>query len=218
MAIWVIITTSLINIPVKGKDYETRRTEYIAGIKKIIDQFQGYNIVIVENNSLLSKMFHIGPHITFLNKFNVPVLYTRNNQFINKNYGINELLDIFDCIKKFNIQDDDFIVKVTGRYLLNNPSEFVNQVKKLSETNYDAIVRYGSYMHYPPPEKSQHCVTGLIGLRCKYVKQIQIPDENTFVEEKWGTVISTLDETKIKVLPILGIYIRPEIKTYYFLV
>lgn len=218
MAIWVIITTCLLNEIVKGRDYKTRKVEYIVAIQKIIKQFQGYNIVIVENQSILEKRISIGPHITFLNKFNVPVLYTRNNQFITRNYGMKELLDIFACIQHFNIQDDDFIVKITGRYLLSDNPNFLNEVKNLTKTNYDAIVRYGSYMDNPAPEKSLHCVSGLIGLRCKYVKEIEVPNEETYVEEKWGKKIGSLDESKVCVLPVLGVFIRPEIKEYYFLV
>ena len=218
MAIWVIITTSLINETIKGRDFETRRKEYLECIQKIIKQFQGYQIVIVENNSILQKRLRIGPHRTFLDNFGVPVLYTRSNQIITRNYGIMELLDVFECIKKFNIPEDDFIVKITGRYLLSDNPIFLNEVKKLSQTKYDAIVRYGSYMDNPAPEKSSHCVTGLVGLKCKYVKEIEIPDEDTYVEEKWCKKISSLDESKVCVLPVLGVFIRPEIKTYYFLV
>lgn len=219
MAIWVIITTSLINESVEGRDFKTRKPEYIVSIRKILNQFQGCNIVIVENNSTLERRFKIGPHLTFLNSFNVPILYTQNNQFITRNYGMKELLDIFACIRHFNIPENDFIVKVTGRYMLADQSNFMREIKRLSETNYDAILRYGSYMKHPAPnEKDKDCVTGLIGLRCKYVKQIEIPDEDTYVEQKWAKKISELDESKVCILTELGIFIRPENRTYYFLV
>lgn len=218
MGVWVIITACLINGTIKGRDFETRKTEYIVAIQKIIKQFQGCQIVIVENHSLLQKHIRIGPHMTFLNKFGVPVLYTRNNRFVTRNYGMKELLDVFACIQHFNIQDDDFIVKVTGRYMLAESSNFINEIRRLSETKYDAIVRYGSYMEHPAPEKSAHCVTGLVGLRCKYVKQIEIPNEDTYVEEKWAKKISELEDSKVCVLSELGVYIRPEMKLVYFLV
>lgn len=218
MAIWVIITSSLINETTEGRDFERRRTEYISCIKKIISKFQNCNIVIVENNSLLEKKVKIGTHRTFLDTFGIPVLYTQNNRFITRNYGMKELLDVFACITHFNIKDDDFIVKITGRYIIADNCPFINQLNTLSQTNYDSILRYGSYMEYPAPQKSIHCVTGLIGLRCKYAKQMEIPDEDTFVEEKWAKKISELNDSKVCVLPTLGIYIRPELKTYYFLV
>lgn len=217
MTVWVIVTTSLIDGVGKGRDYDTRKKEYISGILKILKAFQGCQIVIVENNSLTKKLLSFTSHTTFLDVFNAPVLYTRNNKFKTRNYGMKELLDVFDCIKKFNIQDDDFIVKITGRYMIDENSRFLHEVKQLSTTNYDAIVRYGSYQEHPPPlENNGNCVTGLIGLRCKYVKQIEIPDEDTYVEMKWAKAISNLEPSKICVLSELGIYIRPEMRPNYF--
>jgi len=221
MRVWVIITSSLINLPIKGRDYETRKKEYILGISKIIEAFKGYNTVIVENNSLLENKpkLRFLQHKTFLDNFGVPVIYTRTNQLATKNYGTKELLDIFECIKRCNIQDDDFIVKITGRYILSETSNFVNEVKLLDKTNYDVIVRYNCYRDYQVEDVNyRNCVSGLIGLRCKYVKQIEMPDEDAFVEEKWTNVISKIEESKICVLEILGIHIRPAGEEYHFLV
>ncbi len=218
MAIWVIITASLINQAGKGRDYETRFTEYMNGITKIIDTFKDYKIVIVENQSIRVRQFSFGIHQTFLNSFKVPVLYTRTNEIVTRNYGMKELLDIKHCIDHFGIQDDDFIVKITGRYILKEDSEFVREVRNLSQTNYDAIIRYGSYIEDPPEGKSDNCVTGLIGLRCRYLKKIEIPDEDTYVEWKWAKVINSLEESKVCVLRWLGIFIRPEVQKKYFLV
>jgi hypothetical protein len=218
MAIWVIITASLINQAGKGRDYETRFTEYMNGITKIIDTFKDYKIVIVENQSIRVRQFSFGIHQTFLNSFKVPVLYTRTNEIVTRNYGMKELLDIKHCIDHFGIQDDDFIVKITGRYILKEDSEFVREVRNLSQTNYDAIIRYGSYIEDPPEGKSDNCVTGLIGLRCRYVKKIEIPDEDTYVEWKWAKVINSLEESKVRILRWLGIFIRPEVQKKYFLV
>lgn len=215
MAIWVIITASLIDSNIVGKDFKTRRNEYIFGITKILKHFQGCNIIIVENNSILAKPIRIIKHKTFLDDFGVPVLYTRNNKYITRNYGMKELLDIFACINHFAIPDNDFIVKITGRYLLAEQSNFVNEIKRLQHN--DAIIRYGAYYN-PPQQKDTNCITGLIGLRCKYVKQIEIPDEDTFVEEKWAKKISELDDSNVSVLNQLGIYIRPSGHEYYFLV
>lgn len=217
MAIWVIITASLINSNLVGRDFKTRRNEYISGISKILKHFQGCNIVIVENNSIVERPLHIVRNRTFLNDFGVPVLYTKTNRIITRNYGMKELLDVISCINHFSIPDDDFIVKITGRYLLAEGSNFVHEVKKLQDTHYDAIIRYGAYYN-PPQDKDNNCITGLIGLRCKYVKQIEMPNEDTFVEEKWATKISELDNSKVCVLQQLGIYIRPSVHEYYFLV
>lgn len=46
------------------------------------------------------------------------VYYTLNNNVQTNNKGYKELQDILDCIVKYNINDSDFIVKMTGRYIL----------------------------------------------------------------------------------------------------
>lgn len=217
MAVWVIVTASLINQAGKGRDYETRKTEYIRGIRKILQHFKDYKIVIVENQSIRNKKLSFTANVTFLNSFGVPVLYTKTNEIDTKNYGLKELLDIRSCIKHFGIQDNDFIIKITGRYILIDSSNFVEEVKKLDNTQYDAIIRYGKYFERPC-EKTDNCVTGLIGLRCKYVNEIEIPDDDTFVEEKWAKKIMSLDDSKVRVLDQLGIYIRPCLQPDYILV
>jgi hypothetical protein len=218
MAVWVIITTSLINYHnSNGRDFETRKKEYLLGITKIIERFKDCKIVIVENNSFKQRSFKFGLKTTFLDNFGVPVLYTKTNIIETKNYGMKELLDIRHCISHFGIQDDDFIVKVTGRYILNDDCPFLEEVKKLEQTKFDAIIRYGAYYNLPE-KKDNNCISGLIGLRCKYVKEIEIPDEDTFVEWKWAKRIQELDDSKVCVLNLLGLFIRPGGHEYHFLV
>lgn len=218
MTVWVILTASLINQAGRGRDYETRRVEYMNGIPKYIQAFKDCKIIIVENHSISQRQNPFGIHRTFLDGFKLPVVYTRTNKIVTRNYGMKELLDIKHCIEYFGIKDDDFVVKATGRYILKDDSEFLNEIRNLSQTNYDAIVRYGSYIDDAPEGKSDNCVTGLIGLRCKYIKQIEIPDEDTYVEWKWAKIINSLNDSKVKILKWLGIYIRPEVQRNYFLV
>jgi hypothetical protein len=48
------------------------------------------------------------------------ILYTDNNKKTFPHKGGNELLDIKELTNKYNIQDDDIIIKLTGRYKLLN--------------------------------------------------------------------------------------------------
>ena len=41
------------------------------------------------------------------------------------------------------------------------------------------------------------CVTGLIGMSCLYIKQIEKPNETECVEWKWGKVTNLIDDKKI---------------------
>lgn len=217
MRTWVIITCSLIDSPFPGRDYATRKMEYQMSIPKIIDSFKNCNIVIVENNSIIYSPNTL-THKTFLNSYGVPVIYTKTNKIVTRNYGKKELIDVHQCITKLNIPDDDFIVKITGRYLLDRNCPFVNEVNNLDKSQYDALIRYGCYEESPCFIKKASCITGLIGLRCKYVKEMNPPDEDIYVEETWARKIMSLDDSKVCILEILGIYIRPAIIKNYFLV
>lgn len=212
MNIWVIITTSLIS-----NKYNERKYDYIIGIKSILNKFKDpkYKIVIVENNSLLDKKIKI-KHTTFLDTFSVPVLYTRSNIFSSQthNYGIMELIDIHKCINHFGIQDDDFIVKITGRYIINEDNcPFFDIVNNLETKPYEAVVRFDRYTICLEPvlAKTDTCTTGLIGLKCKYIKIIQIPrfDENVSIENKWAESVCQIDDDKIYFLDKIGIYFKP---------
>ena len=65
------------------------------------------------------------------------VYYTENNFMLTGNIGIIELQDILDCIDKYNINDTDFIVKMTGRYILDDNSEFINVITPFNISNAD---------------------------------------------------------------------------------
>ena len=107
--IYFIVTTSIYN------DCSIRKQQYTDGINKLKQIIQAlfienYKIIVVENN---------GPRHTFLNTLGCEVYYTKNNLLHTKNKGQKELQDILDCISHFHIDDNDFIVKMTGRYILN---------------------------------------------------------------------------------------------------
>jgi hypothetical protein len=155
-------------------------------LKKIIQELniENYKIIIIENN---------GERYTFLNMLDCEVYYTENNFLQTGNKGIKELQDILDCIYKYNIYDNDFIIKITGRYILNDNSEFMNIIKNIHNTNYDCVIKYGSYLK-PLNYKMDDCITGLIGMSCYYVKLIETPLEHECVEWKWGKVTNLIDD------------------------
>jgi hypothetical protein len=202
--IYFIVTTSIIN------NCSIRKNQYIEGInklKKIIQDLiiENYKIIIVENNEKRD---------TFLNMLHCEVYYTENNFIQTDNKGLKELQDILDCIDKYNINNTDFIVKITGRYILDDNSEFMNIIKNIHNTNYDCVIKYGSYT-YPVNYKMDDCITGLIGMSCLYVKQIEKPNENECVEWKWSNVTNLIDNKKIYLINNLGINICPGSNNYF---
>ena len=202
--IYFIVTTSIFN------NCSIRKNQYIEGInklKKILQDliFKNYKIIIVENN---------GKRDTFLNTLDCEVYYTENNFIKTDNKGIKELQDILDCIDKYNINNTDFIVKMTGRYILNDNSEFMNIIKNIHITQYDCVIKYGSYFN-PVNYKMDDCITGLIGMSCLYVNQIEKPNEKECVEWKWGKVTNLINDKKIYLVNKLGINICPGSNNYF---
>tara|TARA_B100001769_G_scaffold247249_2_gene218197 strand:- start:4211 stop:4828 length:618 start_codon:yes stop_codon:yes gene_type:complete len=202
--IYFIVTTCIYN------NCSIRKNQYIKGINKLKNVIQDLNfenckIIIVENNGIRD---------TFLNMLDCEVYYTENNFIQTSNKGIKELQDILDCIDKYNINDTDFIVKMTGRYILHDNSEFMNIIKNIHNTNYNCVIKYGSYSK-PVNYKMNDCVTGLIGMSCLYVKQIKKPNEKECVEWKWGKVTNLIDDKKIYIVNNLGINICPGSNKYF---
>ena len=203
--IYFIITTSIFN------DCDIRKNQYIKGInklKKIIQDliFENYKIIVVENN---------GKRDTILNMLDCEVHYTENNFKKTANKGLKELQDILDCIDKYKINDTDFIVKMTGRYTLDDDSEFMNIIKNIHNSKYDCVIKYGPYFN-PVNYRMNDCITGLIGMSCLYVKQIEKPNENECVEWKWSKVTNLIDDNKIYLVNNLGINICPVASNDYF--
>jgi hypothetical protein len=202
--LYFIITTSIFN------ECVIRKTQYITGITKLKQRIkflniENYKIIIVENN---------GTRNTFLNDLDCEVYYTANNFLGTNNKGYKELQDILDCIDKYNINDADFIVKMSGRYILNDDSEFMNTIKNVYNAKFDCIIKYGS-VYSPVTYKMDDCITGLIGMSCHYVKQIEKPNENECVEWKWAKVTRLIADEKIYLANNLGINVCPGSNEYF---
>ena len=203
--IYFIVTTCVFD------DCLIRKQQYMSSITKLQNRIIELNIentkiVIVENN---------GPRYTYLDGLKDELFYTNNNMRFTYNKGNKELHDVFDCINKYNIQDTDLIVKITGRYFLNDDSKFMNVLQKIDQTKYECIIRYGSYMEPAKMEKMDDCITGLIAMTCRYVKQIEPPNEWECVEWKWAIASKIIPDEKVCILNELGINICPGSNDYF---
>ena len=158
--IYIIITTS-INNKVGVQNTIHRQNRYIESINHLLQLLNNdLNVkpIIVENN---------GVRQTFLDDLKCDICYTNNNiiNYIHK--GENELLDIKEVINQYNIQNEDIIIKLTGRYKVLNLN-FINLVK---QNECDAFVKFfnvctNKYMF-------NDCVLGLFAIRCKYLKEFK---------------------------------------------
>lgn len=157
--IYIIITTS-INNKIGINDYEHRKERYMKSIKSLLTLITENDLfikpIIVENNGLRT---------TYLDELNCDVVYTNNNTLNVNNKGITELLDIQYVIQQYQIQDDDIVIKITGRYKLLDFS-FLELV--INNNEYDVFLKFFNvcelkYMY-------NDCVLGLFAIKCKYLK------------------------------------------------
>jgi hypothetical protein len=160
--IYIIITTS-INSKFGIQDNIHRQNRYIKSISQLLQLIHNdldIKPIIVENN---------GFRRTYLDGFKCDICYTDNNKIQCVHKGENELLDIKEVINKYNIKDDDTIVKLTGRYKFLN-SNFINLVKKYNN-HYDAFVKFFNVR--TKKYTFDACVLGLFAIKCKYLKEFK---------------------------------------------
>ena len=118
--------------------------------------------IIVENN---------GDRKTFLNSLDCDVIYINNNKINRGHKGTNELLDIKHVINKYNIHDNDTIIKLTGRYKITN-LDFINLVIDNCDTT-DAFVKFFNVCTKQYHYNRDDCVLGLFAIKCRYLKNFK---------------------------------------------
>jgi hypothetical protein len=120
-------TYFIVNTCILDSEPSIRDEQYKNGISKLIEltkDMENIQIIIVENNGGKQK------YLEDYNNAICTTFYTNNNRHIETgNIGIKELIDVIHCISRFDIGDDDFIVKMNGRYVLNDDSEFIAALK-----------------------------------------------------------------------------------------
>lgn len=170
--IYLIITTCIENKHGIQND-DSRKTRYIDCIQQTLSLLQKQNSsiipIIVENNGLRK---------TYLDVFDCDILYTNHNQKNNKYKGVNELLDIKEVISHYQIQDDDMIIKLTGRYKLFDLT-FIS----LIESNPSKNVFIKFFDVYSQQYKQNDCVLGLFAIKCKYLKEFNYNEKDSSERE-----------------------------------
>ena len=197
---YILITTCILD---DAPDYEIRRAEYLRGIQRVlynIHNMDRVKVIVIENNHHTSS---------YLDNLGVEVMYTRNNSFSGYK-GDNELADIHECIHRYNMNNRDFLVKITGRYLWEPDSPFLMHLRRLQPST-ECILRYGSYNDVTAPSSPVgDAVTGIIGMRVKHVKRIQYRfEKGESIEMEWANVAMKLPQHRVVALPKLGVLVSP---------
>ena len=191
--IYLIITSS-INNKAGVVNYEHRKNTYINAITQSLSILPSeIKPIIVENN---------GTRETYLDSIPCEIHYTSNNSESCTHKGVNELLDIKSVIDKYNIQDDDMIIKLTGRYSLLDSSFFKTVLENPEK---DAFVKF--FNVYTLQYIWNESVLGLFAIRCKYLKNFAYSDNYARSPEvEFATFVKqTLKPNQIIELPSLGL-------------
>ena len=123
-----------------------------------------------------------------------------DNQFI-------QIQELIDAKRKLLIN------KQKKLRFISKQNRFLEAVKNLHQSM-DCIIRYGSCFG-TSTHKIDDCITGLIGMRCFYLKLIQFPLEHECAEWKWAQTANTIHHEKIHSLDRLGIDICPGTDDYF---
>jgi hypothetical protein len=191
-----LIITACINNKYGIKNPERRKQEYTDCITKTLSVLpKEITPIIVENN---------GARATYLDTFGIPVVYTNSNNVHYYHKGINELRDMIEVILKHPIQDDDMIIKITGRYHLMD-DRFCRLVMEKVDT-FDAFVKFFNvctleFMH-------NDCVLGLMAIRAKYLKMFATKHrfQGRSMEVEFATFVRTLPAERICEVDRLGLH------------
>lgn len=161
--IYLIITTS-INNRFGTQDANERKERYMNAIGESLKVLpHEIKPLIVENN---------GKRETYLDNFyhhhrqHVKVFYTENNRQQFKSKGANELMDIKEVIERYGIEDDDIVIKLTGRYRALS-SKFFKEIIE-NENKFDAFVKFFGTCSLKFEEYD--CILGCYAMRAKYIK------------------------------------------------
>ncbi len=142
----IILSAALLD-----SEFDVRKGHYIKSINALREY--GY-----ENPYIVDSVKPKGP--TFLDDYSTHVLYSHVNDARLLNKGVNEASSLIAAFKHFDFNDDDMIIKMTGRYYFASRN-FLDAVEQ--NPNVDAFVRV---------EKNGNILTGCFGLRCKYFKEM----------------------------------------------
>lgn len=145
----IICTSALLS-----SKFEERKQEYIKSLK-ILEQF-GYRpqtyIVEAEGYSPFSFYHDYCDHVFYAN--------TNDLTLINK--GVNEAKSLIEAFDYYDFDDEDMLVKLTGRYFFND-----DHFLKLVEAHSD-VDAFASVLEWDPSKVT----TGCFAMRAKYFKQM----------------------------------------------
>jgi hypothetical protein len=188
--VYLIITTCIKNnVGITWSD--KRKQEYYLAIANALNLCPNEITPIIVENSIENNK-------SYLDVFKCDILYTNDNSRLIEgdrlyHKGHRELIDINKVIDKYDIQPNDLIIKLTGRYLLFQ-NDFFTTI--LANPDKDCFFRQYNVCTYEKDDIS--IVLGLFALRCKYFKVFEYKNHDVGAEEDFRTMINNyVDPSKI---------------------
>lgn len=147
--IHVVLTSALIS-----NEFDLRKEEYV----NCVNRWKSYEFEpwIIEATNISSSFF---------DALSPQVLYPQVHKSPLRNKGVNEISSFRASLPYLPFEDDDIVIKMTGRYLLQSPS-FLNTIRETLD-EYDVWGVFGKHFN----EKND-LFTGCFAMRWKHLKQI----------------------------------------------
>lgn len=145
----VIMTTA--QMPVL---YEERKEQYLRSFRAI--RAYGFDPWVIEAKNITSSFF---------DELSRQVLYPQQHNEALRNKGLNETLSMLAALPYLPFDDEDIVIKLTGRYYLYDRF-FIDTIEAAS-SDYDAFVCYGKHF-----VSKNHLFTGCFALRWKHFKKL----------------------------------------------
>jgi hypothetical protein len=179
--VYLIITCSIDN-KVGVKWAGRRRQEYFLGVSNVLEHARCKDIkpIIIENSK---------DNASYLDVFDCTKFYTKDNHFVQDiekeiiyHKGVNEIRDIKKTLELFDIDDDDMIIKFTGRYML-----FQDDFFKLVLDNLDKDVIFKEFNVVSHTAQEDDMVMGLFAMKAKYFKEFEYTNFDLGCEQELRT-------------------------------
>ena len=244
--LWVV-STVCINA---GSNANVRRAQYQRAFRELKSALCEEALVLTFARRVLLVVDNGGARATYLDDLAAEmcapglcckIVYTDNERdVVTDNKGVRELADLSHALafaQGIGMRDDEWLVKITGRYVIQTPNPVLNSLLDDENNNkIDVVMRQGSYLDVDKPmeERSAYdAVTGLFAMRSHVWQSLfrayptvvrGVPGEATDRVEsdpiEWWVarhIQRTVAHERIRVLDRLNCLISPGSDTLYLI-
>jgi hypothetical protein len=197
--------------PTTFTSYEEREKDYKQGIPSVFRYAHpNERICITENTGITNS---------FLDEYGVYVHYTNTQHtMFDTNQGKKEFTDVLDCINSQNLDDEDMVIKITGRYILNS-----NMFPELVRQHLDKDVVYSPENAFKnmEPVSFPNCILGMIAMKSKHWRRLPLDEIKPRIPSEWTVakyIVDNIPPEKRKETNTLDLFVKIGSSKNYWLV